>query len=143
MDKTIFGWLKRLTTRVQTLETDFSAIVAATPEVVTLTTGTQAVTTDQANSDVVLTNTGAAATATFTLPAATPGMRVTAFVKANQQLRLDPNGTETIALPSTGVQGAAGKYLWADAVGEYVQLVCVTAGTWSSIGYFGTWTAES
>lgn len=141
--KTLVSWLKRLTTRVATLETDFSALAAATPKVVTKTTGTTAVTADQANSDVVLTNTGAGGAITFTLPAATPGMRVTAFLKAAQELRLDPNGTETIALPSTGAQGAAGKYLVADAVGEYVQLLCVVAGTWSSIGYFGTWTAES
>lgn len=141
--QTLIAWLKRLTTRVATLETDYSALAAATPEVITATTGSTAITADQANSDVVVTNTGAAGAVTFTLPAATTGMRVTAFLKAAQELRLDPDGTETVALPSTGAQGAAGKYLSADAVGEYVQLLCVTAGTWSCVGYSGTWTAQS
>ncbi len=48
----------------------------------------------------------------------------------------------TIALPSTGAQGAAGKYLSADAVGEWVRLLCVKAGQWQVAGYAGTWTAE-
>lgn len=90
-----------------------------------------------------ISNLGAAAAATFALPAALPGMSVVAIVEAAFALRLDPNGTETIALPSTGVQGAAGKYLEADAVGEKVKLVCLTAGTWSVEHYSGTWTAQA
>lgn len=101
-----------------------------------------AVTALQAMQQVHVSNAGASGAATFTLPAALVGMRVTANVEAAQELRLDPNGTETIALPSSGVQGAAGKYLTADAVGERVQLVCFTAGTWDVIDYTGTWTAE-
>lgn len=61
---------------------------------------------------------------------------------AAQELRIDPSGSETIALPSTGAQGAAGKYLSADAVGEWVRLLCVKAGQWQVAGYAGTWTAE-
>lgn len=102
-----------------------------------------AVTALQAFQAVHVSNAGASGAATFTLPAAVVGMRVTANVEAAQELRLDPNGTETIALPSSGVQGAAGKYLTADAVGERVQLVCFTAGTWDVIDYSGTWTAEA
>jgi predicted RecA/RadA family phage recombinase len=94
-------------------------------------------------SGATLTNTGAAGTITFALPAALPGMRFNARVSVAQQLRLDPNGTETISLPSTGVPGAAGKYLVADAIGETVALVCLVAGTWSVMGYTGTWTAEA
>jgi len=90
-----------------------------------------------------ISNHGASATATFALPPAIPGLEYTAIVEAAQQLRLDPNGTETIALPSTGVQGAAGKYLVADAVGENVKLVCIRAGAWSCAGFTGTWTAEA
>lgn len=90
-----------------------------------------------------ISNHGASGTATFALPPAIPGMEITAIVEAAQQLRLDPNGTETIALPSTGVQGAAGKYIVADAVGENVRLVCLRAGTWSCAGFTGTWTAEA
>ena len=59
-----------------------------------------------------------------------------------QELRIDPSGTETIALPSSGAQGAAGKYLTADAVGEWVKLVCVKAGQWQVEGYAGTWAHE-
>jgi hypothetical protein len=96
----------------------------------------------QATAGIIVSNAGASGAVTFALPAAVVGMRVTAVVEAAQELRLDPNGTETIALPSTGVQGAAGKYLTADAVGENVELVCLTAGTWDCTNYTGTWTAQ-
>ena len=36
-------------------------------------------------------------------------------------------------------EGAAGKYLTADAVGEWVKLVCVKTGQWQVQGYAGTW----
>ncbi len=87
-------------------------------------------------------NTGASGTVTLVLPAAVAGLEFWFYVGAAFELRLDPNGSETIALPSTGVQGAAGKYLVADAVGEYVRLICETAGTWLASPYAGTWTAE-
>jgi hypothetical protein len=90
----------------------------------------------------IFTTVGAAGTVTFSLPAAVVGMEAKFKVGAAQELRIDPNGTETVALPSTGVQGAAGKYLTANAAGETVYLVCDTAGTWSCYGYTGTWTAE-
>jgi len=88
-------------------------------------------------------NAGASGTITLALPAATVGMRFLFYVGAAQQLRIDPNGTETISLPSTGVAGAAGKYLVADAIGETVDLFCPVAGTWAVLGYTGTWTAEA
>lgn len=88
------------------------------------------------------TNTGAGGTITLVLPAATVGLHFMFSVGAAQELRLDPNGTETISLPSTGVPGAAGKYLSADAVGESVHLACLKAGNWSVLGYTGTWSAE-
>lgn len=96
-----------------------------------------------AESGSVHTNTGAAGTITFSLPAAVVGLEYFFAVGAAQQLRIDPNGTETIALPSTGVQGAAGKYLVADAVNESVHLMCTVAGTWTAFGFTGTWTAEA
>lgn len=89
------------------------------------------------------TNGGAAGVITIVLPAATPGLHFLFRVSAAFNLQIDPNGTETISLPSTGVPGAAGKYLGADAVGETVHLMCFTAGSWSVIGYTGTWTAEA
>jgi hypothetical protein len=82
---------------------------------------------------------------TFALPAAKVGMGFRFLVQAACPLRIDPNGNETIALPSTGAQGSAGKYIWADAIGESVEIECLVAGTWNvGIGaYTGTWTAES
>jgi len=96
-----------------------------------------------AESGSVHTNTGAGATITLVLPPATVGLKFAFGVGAAQQLRLDPNGTETISLPSTGVPGAAGKYLVADAIGETVSLECCVAGNWNVMGYTGTWTAEA
>lgn len=96
-----------------------------------------------AQSGGIVSNKAASGAVVFNLPPALPGMNYTAIVEAAQELRLDPNGSETIALPSSGVQGAAGKYLSADALGEKVKLVCLTAGTWSVEHYSGTWTAEA
>lgn len=90
----------------------------------------------------VFTNEGASGAITFSMPAATVGQRYTFVVKAAQELRIDPNGTETISLP-TGVQQAAGKYIGADAIGEFIDLICVKAGEWTTIGSVGTWTAEA
>ena len=88
-------------------------------------------------------NTGATGAVTLVLPAAVVGLNFLFKVVAVQELRLDPNGTETIALPSTGVQGAAGKYLTANAAGEYVQIRCDATGEWKIATYSGTWTAEA
>lgn len=89
------------------------------------------------------TNEGAAGAVTITLPPATVGLHYYGYVMEAQELRFDPDGTETIALPSTGAQGAAGKYLTANAEGEWVHLLCVKAGEWGVCGYAGTWTAEA
>jgi len=112
--------------------------------------GTRTVTVDAdgatlvaADSGKTYTNTGASAASTAVLPAATVGMEAIFHVNAAFELRIDPNGSQTIGLPSTGVQGAAGKYLTADAVGEWVKLVCVEAGKWTVEGYFGTWAHEA
>src|SRR5262245_31658741 len=91
----------------------------------------------------VHTSVGAGGTITLSLPPAVKGMSGIFRVGAAQQLRLDPSGVETIALPSTGVAGAAGKYLVADADGETVHLVCLKNGQWSVLGFTGTWTAEA
>ena len=97
-----------------------------------------------ANTDngKTFTNQGAAGAITFSLPAATVGQRYRFVVKAAQELRLDPNGTETISLP-TGVQQAAGKYIGADAIGERISVECVKAGEWDTHEAVGTWTAEA
>lgn len=89
------------------------------------------------------TNAGASGAVTLTLPPAVPGLNYYFRVSVAQELRIDPSGSETISLPSTGVPGAAGKYLTADAIGETVRLVCAVAGSWSVFGHTGTWTAEA
>ena len=95
-----------------------------------------------AESGSVHTNTGASGTITLVLPAATVGQEFFFFVGAAQELRIDPNTTQTISLPSSGVAGAAGKYLVADAIGESLHLMCCIAGSWAVMGFTGTWTAE-
>lgn len=86
-------------------------------------------------------NEGAAAEIVFALPAATVGQWYRFKVMAAQELRIDPNGTETIALPSSGAQQAAGAYLTANAAGEGCEVECVKAGEWAVNSYTGTWTA--
>lgn len=93
-------------------------------------------------SGKVFSTVGASGAVTFGMPAATVGLKYRFHVGAAQELRVDPNGTETVSLPSTGVAGAAGKYLTANAAGETVDLECVSAGTWACFGFTGTWTAE-
>ena len=107
----------------------------------TVHTGDATLTAAESNS--IHTTVGASGTVVFTLPAATAGLEYFFEVGAAQELRIDPDGSETCALPSTGVQGAAGKYLTANAAGETVHILCCTAGTWSVFGYTGTWGAES
>lgn len=94
------------------------------------------------HSTTHFTNTGASGTITLTLPVATVGQEFTFTRTAAQTLRVDPSASETCALPSTGVQGAAGKYLSANTTGATVKLVCVKAGEWAVEGFSGTWTAE-
>lgn len=113
------------------------------PLILNATAATEVPYADALYGGVIVSNLGASAATTFTLPKAVPGMRVSAVLKAAQELRLDPFGTETIALPSTGVQQAAGKYITADALSESVQLVCLIAGTWDAVGATdGTWGVE-
>lgn len=95
-----------------------------------------------ANTDngKTFTNEGAGAAITFALPAATVGQWYRFVVKAAQELRIDPNGTQTIAL-DTGVQQAAGAYITANAIGERISIECVKAGEWETNDPVGTWTA--
>jgi hypothetical protein len=93
------------------------------------------------DQDKWFTTVGASGAVTFSLPAATVGQRYKFLVGAAQELRIDPNGTETISLPSSGVQQAAGAYVVADAAGEHCVIECVIAGKWQVTDYSGTWTA--
>jgi len=93
-------------------------------------------------SDVgtTFTNEGAGAAVTFALPPATVGLWYRFVAKAAQEIRLDPNGTETIAL-DTGVQQAAGAYITFNAIGERITIECVKAGEWDTSDPIGTITA--
>jgi len=95
-----------------------------------------------AENGTLHTNVGATGTITLTLPAATLGLNFRFYVGAAYELRIDPNGTELMSLPATGVPGAAGKYLVADLAGESLHLVCAVAGQWAVYGTVGTWTSE-
>lgn len=90
----------------------------------------------------VFTNEAATGAITFALPAATVGRWYEFEVMAAQELRIDPNALETIAL-DTGVQQAGGKYLTANAVGERITVLCVKAGQWETRDPRGTWTVEA
>lgn len=109
----------------------------------TITAHTTNFTLTAGESGSVHTTYGATGTVVATLPPATVGLEYEFEVGAAQELRLDPDGSETIALPSTGAQSAAGKYITANAAGEGVHIRCTKAGQWSVVSYIGTWTAES
>lgn len=110
--------------------------------VITKTQATSPYTVQLTDLGGTFTNTGATGATVFALPAAVPGLEVRARVDAAQALRLDPNGTEVICA-TTGVPGAAGKYLEADAINEQIHLKCREAGIWDVISFTGTWTHEA
>jgi hypothetical protein len=95
-----------------------------------------------AMAGAIVNNAPSGSAAVFNLPAALVGMEFYFYVLAAFALRINPDGTETIGLPSSGVQQAAGKYIEADAVGEYVHIACVKAGQWETLDYRGTWGVE-
>ncbi len=118
-------------------------LVEATPFRRPVLVSAAAATLTPALSGGIISNLGAVAAIAFGLPPAVPGLEFIFLVEVAQELRVDPYLTETVAVPSTGVQGAAGKYMGADAIGEKVHYVCVSAGTWDVVSYSGTWTVEA
>lgn len=101
---------------------------------------TAAITIRQFDNGHTYTNTGATGAVTLTLPPAEVGLKYHFRVTAAQELRLDPSGTETVAI--NGTQQAAGLYISADAVGAACTLECVVAGQWEQFNAIGTWTVE-
>ena len=95
-----------------------------------------------AYAGAIISNLASGSAAMFNLPAALAGMEFYFYVLAAFELRINPDGTETIGLPSSGVQQAGGKYITADAVGEYVHIICAKAGQWETLDYRGTWGVE-
>ncbi len=93
----------------------------------------------EAESGSVHTNGGATGTVTLTLPAnAAAGTQFVFSVQAAQQLRIDPGAA---AIRDNSGQ-SAGKYKWADAVGECITLVADESGDWLTVGKYGVWTEE-
>jgi len=86
-------------------------------------------------------NTGATGTVVLTLPPASIGLKYHFRVTTAQELRISPNGSDTIAI--NGTQQAAGKYITANAIGELCTLECVVTGQWEQTNSLGTWTAEA
>lgn len=92
-------------------------------------------------SGTLFTNLGAAAPITFTLPLAVVGLHYTFVARAAQQLRVDPNGSQTLESTATPpVAGTAGQYIWADAISEFIHLICLETGKWAVFNFKGTWT---
>lgn len=93
-----------------------------------------------AESGSVHTNLGATGTVTLTLPFSAPAGTTFIFaVQAAQQLRIEP-GTATIRDDSGQT---AGKYKWADAIGECITLVADSNGDWLTVAKNGSWTEET
>jgi len=93
----------------------------------------------EAESGSVHTNLGATGVVTLTLPgSAAEGVVFTFAVQAVQQLRIDP-GAATIRDDSGQT---AGKYKWADAIGESLVLVADENGDWVTVAKNGTWAEE-
>jgi len=87
-----------------------------------------------ADNGKMLTNTGASGTIIFTLPVAVIGLHYYFSVGAAQILNINPNGSETISLPSTGIPLASGISLEANSIGESIHIGCAVAGNWITLG---------
>lgn len=127
-----FGWLKRLTERVKTLET-----TGAAPTYIASATTPVTVSAAEAFQHAILTNTKADGAVEFDLPVPQVGMRITAIAGiAGQNITLDqPSGS---VIDGTATDGQS---LSADALGESISLACVVAGRWAVVSKLGTWTA--
>jgi hypothetical protein len=109
-----------------------------TPTILNKTANYTVTADDLLYGGAVIANSGAGGAVEFLLPAAQPGMRLTATVIAAQALTIDLPATDTIRALAT-----AGQKFTADAAGETLHLVCVVPNVWESVGGAdGTWTAS-
>ena len=70
----------------------------------------------------------------FDLDPALVGMSITLVDDAGGAMSADPNGTETITYD--GVTAAAGEILISSGtIGDFLTLICITAGEWMSVGH--------
>lgn len=85
----------------------------------------------------VFSNDGASGVTTFTLPPALRGKEAHFSVRAAQELRVDPNGTEVIK-GINGSFGSPGNYISSNKNGDWLHLKVIDNGTWTATG-FGSW----
>lgn len=100
-------------------------------------TSTYTVLDTECDGNTYFTNSGAAGTIEFDLPADPTGLICTFIVMEAFALRPDPNSTDLIS------PEAAGKYLTNSTVGGTITFVGVNATTWMVLSSFGTWAAEA
>jgi len=96
----------------------------------------------QRESGSINNNVGASGAIVLTLPASLPGSEFHFACEVAQSLTIAVQTGDTMALPSTGVQGSASKGLVSNTITSFVHLTCVVAGKWDVAGYSGTWTAQ-
>lgn len=90
-------------------------------------------------SGFTITNLGAGATITLSLPAGAPaGTWYRFVVQAAQQLRVDSGASDAIMIG--GTTSSDGAYIWADDEAESVVLIADTASNWVAAHTTGTWT---
>ena len=97
---------------------------------------------DEALYGAVISNLGATAEVVISLPAAVPGMRVTAVVQAAYLLSLDPVDADVI-YDFAGLVQSAGVAIKGNAVGEYITLTCLQAGKWVTTSFNGVWDEDA
>jgi hypothetical protein len=87
-------------------------------------------------------NTGAEGSVTVSLPAAEAGLQFMFYVDAAQAFVIDCASGDTIQV-GTATASTAGGTQTADAVGEYLHIVCINATEWVAVSSAGTWTASA
>ena len=87
-------------------------------------------------SGATIHNNTASGGVTYSLPAATVGLKFTFARVSTNYIRIDPNGTNQIR------GGGAGKYLSLDTDGTNVTLQCVVATIWEIVSSVGTTSFE-
>jgi hypothetical protein len=92
-------------------------------------------------SQSVHTNAGASGSVTLVLPAAAVGLAFEFVVLAVQTLEIEAAAGDTLRV-GADVSGAAGT-IDANAIGEVVRLVAVSASAWVATSYHGTWTVSA
>ncbi len=91
-------------------------------------------------SGTVHTNRGSGGLVVLTLP--DPGVEGVFFifcVQQAEQLRIDPDSATIRIDDGQDVD----KYIWADAIGETITLICNSNGDWYTITQRGNWTVEA